>query len=68
MSDAWVKILTDPNGGKWMMRPDEWVEIMTGPGIAAWIEEHDSNSWAKPYPGIYWLSPALYILWKLKWA
>jgi hypothetical protein len=68
MSDAWVKILTDPAGGMWIKRPDNWVEIMTGTSMAAWIEEQEAGTWVRPYNGIYWLSPELHILWKLKWV
>lgn len=64
---AWVKILTQPVDGKWAELPQGWHEIMTGKKMADWVEQQDPSSWANPYKGIYWLSPEVYLLWKLTW-
>jgi hypothetical protein len=68
MTDTWVKILTTQQDGKWAHRHADWREIMTGPDMAKWIEEQDPATWFLPYPNVYWLSPELYIIWKLRWA
>lgn len=48
-------------------KPTGWKEIMTGPEMAIWVRKHSKTDWQEPFPGIFWLSPRLFMLWQLEW-
>ena len=46
-------------------KPVGWKEVMAGPKMATWIRRHSDSDWQQPFPGVYWLSPRLFMMWRM---
>lgn len=51
-----------------LVRPQGWTEIMGGNEMCNWVEQQPGHMWIQPWTQVYWLSPQLYIWWKLKYS
>ena len=47
-------------------RPEGWTEILCGKSMAAWVRSHPEG-WIEIYSNLFWISPELYVWWKLTW-
>lgn len=51
-----------------LSKPKGWTEIMGSNEMCDWVEQQPTRMWIQAWPRIYWLSPQLYIWWKLKYG